>query len=305
MRQLVVLGSVLSLVLTGGCTTWSLEELRQATPTGDAFQTALSQKYRDFAEAEVENYDWWSQMYFADKGLSMAYGKDIGPEDLDQWDLPAHALPALSKAREALMMVLESKARETSPELLADAQFNFDCWVEEQEENWQDDDIARCRDGFAVAMQKLAGNYKEEAPPPATGEAEQSVAPMVPPLLEIPKPGIGRHQDVVAYVVFFEWNTSSLSAQGVKVTDQVVDLLKGEDRYEVILNGHSDTAESKEGDFALSQRRADAVKQRLVSGGVKEEAIQTFAFGSSDPHVKNGPNTKEPANRRVEIFLND
>ena len=287
---------IFSALLLSGCTTWSLEELRRTTPSGSAFQNALSQRYLDFANSEVEQYDWWSQMHFADKGLMAAYGKDVEPEDLADWTISEHALASLEKARASLMAARTPEAMEKHPELLADAQYNFDCWVEQQQENWQDDDIAHCRDGFAVAMQKLAGTYKEEPKAAAEEAAHPEPVHMPTPL---------KAQDVRAYVVFFEWNQSVMSAQGMKVTGEVIDLLKDESNYEVVLNGHSDTAESRDNDFDLSQRRADAVRQRLVSGGIKEDAIKVFAFGSSDPHVKTGPGVKEPANRRVEIFLND
>ncbi len=34
----------------------------------------------------------------------------------------------------------------------ANAQVMFDCWMQEQEENFQPPDIARCRDGFSAAI---------------------------------------------------------------------------------------------------------------------------------------------------------
>ena len=118
----------------GGCSTYSLQELRQATPAGTPFQTALAHLYMDFAAQEEKDYDWISSWHFADKGLLAVYGKDTAPEDLKDWDIPAEHIEALTKARAALVAALTPENEKANPELAAKAQFNFDCWVEQQEE---------------------------------------------------------------------------------------------------------------------------------------------------------------------------
>ena len=41
----------------------------------------------------------------------------------------------------------------------------YDCWVQEQEENFQPDDIARCRDGFLAAMEEVEAQWPQPAEP--------------------------------------------------------------------------------------------------------------------------------------------
>ena len=50
------------------------------------------------------------------------------------------------------MAALTAGARDKAPIQAANAQVNFDCWMQEQEENFQPDDIARCRSGFTQAL---------------------------------------------------------------------------------------------------------------------------------------------------------
>jgi OmpA-OmpF porin, OOP family len=288
---------------TSGCTTMSLEKLRRTTPTGTEFQKALAQKYLDFANNEATKYDWIDSMIFADKGLMSAYGKDTAPEDPTGWRIPKRVRPLMEEARAALVAALTSENKAGKPDAAARAQFHFDCWVEEQEEDWQDDDIARCRDGFAEAMQELTGvavakdTAPKPAPIPASQPASEPVADVVLPLSNGDRPA-----EVVTYIVFFEEGTSVLSASGKKVIEEALRALKPGD--EVVLNSHSDTHGDARYNLELSQRRAETVRQKLIGGGVPEEAIKIFAYGESDPPVKTGDGVKEPANRRVEIFLN-
>ncbi|MGB1540298.1 MAG: hypothetical protein ACPG80_05005, partial [Rickettsiales bacterium] len=220
MRNFCKIGIALFFGLLTGCTTASLEELRQATPTGDAFQSALSREYLAFSESEARQYDWISSKHFADKGLYAAYGKTVPPETLEKWDIDEAYLPELREARAALMAALTSGSPATQPELAARTQFFFDCWVEQQHEAWQVDDIASCKEGFYRALKRMQGAPVAQDPEPAENDE---------PLIFSS-----------SYIVFFDWNTVTLKAEALGVIDTVVDDLKGEESYEIILHGHAD-----------------------------------------------------------------
>jgi outer membrane protein OmpA-like peptidoglycan-associated protein len=53
----------------------------------------------------------------------------------------------------------------------------------------------------------------------------------------------------------------------------------------------------------LSQRRAQAVSNRLVELGVPRERIEPAARGEEDPLVPTADGVREPQNRRIEIDL--
>jgi outer membrane protein OmpA-like peptidoglycan-associated protein len=141
--------------LVAGCSTYSLKELRHTTPKGTAYQNALSKLYMEFAIQEEKAYDWFSSMHFADKGLTAAYGNDVEPEIPDAWDVPNEVLLQMQEARKALLRAVNEKTKRDYPHLAARAVYYFDCWVEQQEENWQQDDIAECRNGLADVFERL------------------------------------------------------------------------------------------------------------------------------------------------------
>lgn len=341
-RGIRVLVLLLAAASLAGCSTYSLQKLRQITPAGTPFQNALARFYMDFATQEEKEYDWPDSWHFADKGLMLAYGKEMPPEELAEWNIPQEVQPLMEKARASLMAVLTPENMQARPDDAARAQYFFDCWVEQQEENWQLEDIAYCRDGLQTALITLGAPpvdfsrastpqmdvqasmerldslatpvpeamKKEQVP---EGEPEPLINPEPAPEAMMEKPAApmptGNAKPVggpetVSYVVFFDYNSADLSASGAKVIDNVASQLTSMSNYEVVINGYTDTSGSPEYNLKLSNSRVEAVKQGLIERGVKDNAIRSFAFGKSDPKFKVGEGVKEAANRRVEIFLN-
>jgi outer membrane protein OmpA-like peptidoglycan-associated protein len=85
--------------------------------------------------------------------------------------------------------------------------------------------------------------------------------------------------------------------------DQLAKLLK-EKNYAVALRGHADAKGSFKPNWVLSQKRADAVKDYLVSKGIAESKIVSTAFGSTVPIASNKTARGRQENRRVEIKIN-
>lgn len=311
MRHGIKLALTALAFLATGCSTYSLEELRQTTPSGTPFQNALSKHYMEYASEAEKDYDWPNSWHFADKGLMAAYGNDVGPEDLNDWDIPEEKLPDLQAARQQLMLALTPDAIHSDPETAARAQFAFDCWVKEQEQNWREDHIGYCRDQFQEALKQLTSAepsaQAQEPEHPAKKSAKAAAAPAEKKSeKKSVKAQVEKHArgETEAYIVFFQGQDAELTASGKEVVDEVVSQLSHMEHYEVVLHSHTDTKGSAEDDLKLSEARAQAVKQRLVDGGVKADAIKSFAFGKSDTPVKTADNVAEPANHRVEIFLN-
>ena len=99
-------------------------------------------------------HDWRSAEFFASKGLRAAAGEAVEPEWLPAWDLPADRLDELKDARRRLITIMVKGARERLPEDAAIAQGRFDCWVEQEAEGHQSEDIAACRDEFFAAIEQ-------------------------------------------------------------------------------------------------------------------------------------------------------
>ncbi|NDF11495.1 MAG: OmpA family protein [Proteobacteria bacterium] len=139
------------LVLTpslSGCLRFGLESLHMMEIKGTPYQLAIVKEYMAFSESEAKQYDWISADHFARKAIAVLEGREIAPEELKDWDIPETMLPPLVKARADLMKFVTDDMKRDQPAALAAAMESFDCWVEQQEENWQMADIAACRDRF-------------------------------------------------------------------------------------------------------------------------------------------------------------
>jgi peptidoglycan-associated lipoprotein len=69
----------------------------------------------------------------------------------------------------------------------------------------------------------------------------------------------------------------------------------------VVLQGNCDERGSREYNLALGQRRADAVKQRMVLLGVPQTRIETVSFGKEKPRATCHDESCWSQNRRVDF----
>ncbi|MDB5359162.1 MAG: hypothetical protein JWO51_459, partial [Rhodospirillales bacterium] len=72
---------------------------------------------------------------------------------------------------------------------------------------------------------------------------------------------------------------------------------------QINVTGHTDTVGSAKYNQALSERRAAAVKQQLITDGVPSAEIATSGVGKSGLLVPTADGVREPQNRRAEIVL--
>ena len=107
----------LMMLFLAGCQAYSLQELRNANPTGSEFQQALAKEYLQLASEEETNYSWNNSWHFADKGLVAAYGNDVGPENVADWNIAGDKKPELEQARDKLLTALRPEIVTAQPVL--------------------------------------------------------------------------------------------------------------------------------------------------------------------------------------------
>jgi peptidoglycan-associated lipoprotein len=90
-------------------------------------------------------------------------------------------------------------------------------------------------------------------------------------------------QSAVGDRVFFEMDQSTLNS-GAKtlLSSQAQGLISNSD-YNVVLEGHADEQGTREYNLALGARRANSVKEYLVSLGVSGDRLQTVSYGKERP----------------------
>lgn len=247
---------------------------RAATPEGGDFNRHLHGGYLKLATAERAEYDWADSAAFSDKALAAAQGQDVGPDTLYDRSVPKSKRDELTQARKKLTTALSAGGRTKAPENAAKAQTSFDCWIQEQEENHQSRDIDACRNEFYAAL----------------GEVDRKMGGKL----------LALSND---YLVYFGFNSTKLSDEASATLAGAAKNLASGKAKRLILAGHSDQAGPGVYNFELSERRVNAVRQFLLSSGVKAEQISISAFGDTQPRVAVPDNTAEPQNRRVEINL--
>ena len=103
--------------------------------------------------------------------------------------------------------------------------------------------------------------------------------------------------------VFFAFDSSSLSAEAQAALDTQVAWLKKHDDVNVIVQGHCDDRGTREYNLALGERRANAVKQYLVSQGIDESRISTISYGKERPAVLGSNEAAWAQNRRAVTVI--
>jgi len=282
-------------IALSACMGHDIEAVRDLRPdTGDSYTQTLAEEYRRIALYEAdEMYDWIDAGHFAVKGLQAGAGTEVEPEPLADWDLPEAAVPQLQEARQTLLSALENRAAgDETGQLIARAQSNFDCWVEQQEENHQADDIATCRDGFYRNLSDLSALLES-----------QSEAVAQPVALPGPPSGTGGGDDVPVAVALFAFDSAVLDEAGEREVAAAAEAAARLPEASVVVVGHTDRKGSDAYNLNLSLRRAEAVRDALVARGVAPDRIDATGRGEWDPAVPTVDEFAEPANRRAEVFI--
>ena len=107
----------------------------------------------------------------------------------------------------------------------------------------------------------------------------------------------------ITYVVYFELASENLTAESSQTLDTILSDVGHRPAAEILVVGHSDTLGSDEANLALSQRRAEHVRDLVVQHGAPANIIQAIGVGTRDPEVATGENVEEARNRRVEITV--
>ena len=91
----------------------------------------------------------------------------------------------------------------------------------------------------------------------------------------------------------------------IRLTRYIINKIKIVNQYKTLrfdVEGHTDSTGSDKINSKLSQSRADAVKDYLISNGFPADMITSKGFGSANPIGDNKTSKGRQQNRRVEIF---
>lgn len=256
---------------------FNYEKAQNIQVQGNDFKSALIREYQALSTKEgVVWSDWFDSDFFARKAIRISESDGIiGPEDPANWRYSEEELVQFAQPRQDLLAALNEGVGDFPLEA-AKAQASFDCWVEEQEEGWQNDEIAKCKQQFDAALAKL-----------------QNVI--------VTKPQATEPLDMAKlYTVFFDFDSAVITPVGQQVLQALVEDW-GKETVAFELIGHTDSAGSRSYNERLSKRRAEAVKSFVASLEVPAGKMTTQGVGESALAVQTEDGVREAKNRRVVI----
>ena len=108
-----------------------------------------------------------------------------------------------------------------------------------------------------------------------------------------------------SYQIQFETGSSIIKASSYNQLDEILKSAVVAEGLKLGVYGHTDNVGNDAANNKLSEDRANAVKNYLISKGILAERIESKGYGSSKPIADNKTNEGKAKNRRVQIVLGE
>src|SRR5579871_2499479 len=118
---------------------------------------------------------------------------------------------------------------------------------------------------------------------------------------EVPAP-VKQFSGVVGGINFRR-NSADIKATSFPTLKKAVAVFKDYPALRVEISGHTSNEGKREFNMKLSRKRAEAVKDYLVSAGIDEKRIGTVGYGPDKPIADNDTKEGQEKNRRIEFRL--
>ena len=105
------------------------------------------------------------------------------------------------------------------------------------------------------------------------------------------------------FLLHFRFKSAELTDQAAERFPEILQALKTRPVPEIVLVGHTDTSGARGANIELGFERARSVRALFVDAGIDADSITVRSQGEGVPLVQTADETREPANRRVEIVV--
>jgi len=298
MKFKLLLPIISLLIFLGGCSASYKQLSKMENKEPKNFQEHLLSEYKKRASFEAEEmHDWNSAKLYSEKALKSLETDEIYPEEISYWKIPEENINEIKIAYDNLMTIYKD-AKSIDPFNLARAISSLDCWSEQQEENWQTWDINSCKNDFLNAMhniyEKISSQENEQE---TSNNKDNNLENETKNEVTIVTKNENKELMQIIYFDFDQFNLSEVSKDKIK---------KFLNNYGSVINeylvvGHTDTKGTNKYNLSLSIKRAEVVKEILINYGIQQSSIKILGKGEESLAVDTPDDTKQPANRRVEI----
>jgi len=116
--------------------------------------------------------------------------------------------------------------------------------------------------------------------------------------------GLAKECRIEAPGIYFEFNSALLAPASDNGLALLSDVLKRHGDWSVTIEGHTDSIGGARPNQTLSERRAEAVRARLVAAGIAAARLKAVGYGAARPRETNSTIEGRARNRRVELARN-
>ena len=102
-------------------------------------------------------------------------------------------------------------------------------------------------------------------------------------------------------LVFFDYDKAELKTESYPELERVIELMRENPDIRMAFEGHTDDQGSDDYNMDLSKRRARAVLDYVVNGGIATSRVHSEGFGESRPLMEGTTEEARAMNRRVEM----
>jgi outer membrane protein OmpA-like peptidoglycan-associated protein/tetratricopeptide (TPR) repeat protein len=103
--------------------------------------------------------------------------------------------------------------------------------------------------------------------------------------------------------ILYQTASADLSKQSKFILNQFSRFLEENPTITIAIQGHTDNEGNADNNLALSQRRAEGVRDYLISLGIKANRLEAKGFGQTQPKVPNSTAENKAKNRRTDFVI--
>lgn len=115
--------------------------------------------------------------------------------------------------------------------------------------------------------------------------------------------GVARVREALSDIVYFDYDSNQLTTEAEAKLRTKAAILRANPNLEIRVDGHADDRGSTEYNLALSQRRAETVRDFLTGYGIAASRISTIPYGEERPRTEGTGESVWAQNRRAEFAI--
>ena len=108
---------------------------------------------------------------------------------------------------------------------------------------------------------------------------------------------------IVLHNIYFEFDKNTLLQQSYKELLNLIELLREYPKMKIEIQGHTDNQGSASYNQRLSEQRAKAVVDYLISHGIEAKRLGYKGYGKENPIADNSTEEGRATNRRVAFKI--